>query len=594
MHDNTQFPSTLQGFIWAKRQSFFGGLAFALGRIVVISPFPIIFKHIIDHLMPQKNLAGIVWVSALMIVLLAGHQWFMVKGASKLGKAIAHTVLHLRAQIFNKIQYLNFTYLDRQQAGRLLAKYAFDTQKIEGVIMPILNGFIPNSFYSLVTLTILISMNWQLSVVVFLMLPIMAFMRAHYFARLRVKNEENRVAQEKLTGNASEFFSALRLVRSYGEEKRAQSQLHATNKEVLRTRINLVEVSSSFGAFSWNAIQFLSLVVVAGGAALSIYGQVSSGTVLAFVAGLPSLVQPIQMFMQLSEQYFMGQESYNSIKELLGESDVEKWKGTQILQPIQGRIEFDQVSFRYPNADEDALKEFNLIIKPGEKVALVGSSGAGKSTVTSLLLGLYAAASGEIRIDGVPQAKLDMRWLRRNTAIVMQDSILLSGSIEDNIRFAREDASVEEVREAARLARAEEFILKMPDGFQTVIGERGVMLSGGQRQRISIARALLRNPVILILDEPTSALDYESERLIQEALDTLAEGRTVLTIAHRLSTIRGADRIVVLDEGRIVEQGTFAELWEREGHFTKMLSSQHTQTMGSESEYSRLQAVGMN
>ena len=565
---------TLLGFIWANRRHFIEGMTFALFRIISVAPFPIIFKIILDRYMPEKNLAGIWGCSALMMVLLCIHQYLIVQGATRLGKAVTSIILRLRAQIFTKIQYLSFGYLDQQKTGQLLSKYAFDTQKVDGVMMPILNSFVPDSFYCVITILILIAMNWQLSFVVLLMLPIIAFMRVRFFGELRRKHEANRRAQEKMTGSAAELFGALRLVRSYGEDKQAKAQLHDMGREVARARVDLIETSTGFGAMSFGVVKFLSLVVVAGGAMLSAQGQVSVGTVIAFVAGLPSLVQPIQMFTQLSDQIFLGQEAYNSIKELLDEDEMEPWKGTRTLDKIQGRIEFDHVSFRYPGADRDALHDFTLTIEPGEKVALVGSSGAGKSTLTSLLLGLYTPTSGEIRIDGIPQSELDMRWLRQQTALVMQESILLSGTLEENIRFARVDATDQQISDAIGQAHAREFIDKMPEGLQGIVGERGVMLSGGQKQRISIARALLRDPAILILDEPTSALDYESERLIQNALDTLAEGRTVLTIAHRLSTIRGANRVVVLSNGRITEQGSFEELWQNEGFFHKMLLAQ--------------------
>ena len=566
--------STLLGYIWANRRHFRGGMSFALARIIAVAPFPVIFKVILDRYMPTKNLTGIAEMSALMLVLLGFHQYLIVQGATRLGKAITSITFRLRAQIFTKIQYLSFGYLDQQKTGQLLSKYAFDTQKAEGVMLPILNNFIPDAFYCVLTVVILVSMNWQLSLVVLMILPFVAFMRVRYFGELRRKHEANRRAQEQLTGSAAELFGALRLVRSYGEERQAKSQLRDAGREVARARVDLIETSSGFGAMSFGVVKFLSLVVVAGGAMLSAWGQVSVGTVIAFVAGLPSLVQPIQLFTQLSDQYFLGQEAYNSVKELLDEEDMEPWKGSATLERMQGRIEFDHVSFRYPGAEKDALHDFSLTIKPGEKVALVGSSGAGKSTLTSLSLGLYTPTSGEIRIDGVAQSQLDMRWFRQQTALVMQESILLSGSLEDNIRFARVDATDEQVENASRLAHAQEFIERMPDGMQSIVGERGVMLSGGQKQRISIARALLRDPAVLILDEPTSALDYESERLIQDALDTLAKGRTVLTIAHRLSTIRGADRVVVLSHGRISEEGSFAELWQREGFFHKMLLAQ--------------------
>lgn len=569
-----QTSSSLLAFIWANRRMFFPGMLLALGRIVMIAPFPIIVQHMLDQAMPARDVPTIVGLSALMVGLLAVHQVLSVQGALRLGRAVTMLSLHLRATIFHKLQDLSFSYLDRQKTGALLAKYAFDTQKIDAVILPIVNGFVPDAFYSVLTLSILIALNWQLALVVVLVTPVITFMRTRYFARLRLQHEANRVAQERMTGAATEALGALRLVRSYGEEQQMFAQLDRRDREVAQARVALIGVSSGFGAFSFSMIKLLSLIVVAGGALLSIMGTVSAGTVIAFVAGLPSLVQPIQMFTQLSDQYFLGAEAFNSVNELLDESDTEPWQGTTAVHPLTGRIAFDQVSFHYAGAERPALHEFSLGIAPGEKIALVGASGAGKTTVTGLLLGFYAPTSGQILIDGVPQAALDMRWFRQNTALVMQDSILLSGSVADNIRFGRPTASDMEVRAAARLAQADEFIQQLPNGFETVVGERGMLLSGGQRQRLSIARALLRNPAVLILDEPTSALDYESEQLIQTALDTLAKGRTVITIAHRLSTIRSADRVIVLDGGRIVEQGSFAELWAHGGYFRRMLLAQ--------------------
>lgn len=325
------------------------------------------------------------------------------------------------------------------------------------------------------------------------------------------------------------------------------------------------------------AVQFLSLVVIAGGAMMSIYGQVTAGTVLAFVAGLPGLMQPVQLFTNLSNQYFLGREAYTSLRELLDEPAVEKWAGKARPERLTGRIEFETVSLRYTGAKRDALAGFSLAVRPGEKVALVGASGAGKSTVASILLGLYEPTGGRVLFDGVPLEELDVRWLRRRMAIVMQESVLLSGTIRENLVFAAKDglegeAREQAMRQAARRAQAEEFILRLPQGYDTVIGERGVMLSGGQRQRISIARAILRDPAILILDEPTSALDYESERLIQEALEELVRGRTVITIAHRLSTIRNSDRVIVMQDGRVVESGSFEELADSGGVFARMLN----------------------
>ena len=568
-----QLPASLPRFLWSHRRDFLPGLGLAILRILTIAPLPLIFQRILDVQLPAKDQAGILWLSALTVALLVAHQFCSVAGASLLARTTARVVLDLRGLIFQKIQYLSFGYLDRQQTGRLLSKYAFDTQKVEGAIMPVLNSFIPDSIYSLLTFAVLVSLNLPLALVVVLMLPVFAIMRKRYFDRFRDKNEANRVAQEKLTGAASELFTALKLVRVYGEEAQAAGHLAATNDAVARSRVELVAVSTSFGAFSFAAIKVLSLVVVAGGALLAIHGHVSVGTVIAFVAGVPILVGPIQMFASVSEQFFTAEAGYRSINELIDAPYVEEWHGTRRPDPLRGAVAFDRVQFRYQDSDRGAINQLSLEIRAGEKIAFVGPSGAGKSTLANLLLGLHRPQSGEIRIDGIPQAELDLLWFRRRTALVMQESILLSGTIADNLRFARTEATDEEIRAAARLAHAEEFILRLPQGYDTRVGERGALLSGGQRQRLAIARAILRDPALLILDEPTSALDYESERLIQQALDNLARGRTVITIAHRLSTIRHADRIVVLDEGRIVEQGGFEQLAAAGGHFSRLLKN---------------------
>jgi ABC-type multidrug transport system fused ATPase/permease subunit len=313
---------------------------------------------------------------------------------------------------------------------------------------------------------------------------------------------------------------------------------------------------------------------------LAIHGHITTGAVVAFVAGLPSLLTPIQMFAQISDQYFLGQEAYRSVRELLDAPYVEGWHGTRRLAQLRGALVFERVSFGYPGTERGAVRDFTLEVRAGEKIALVGPSGSGKSTLVNLLLGLYAPDNGVIRIDDVPQRDLDMRWFRQQAALVMQENHLLSGTIAENLRFGRADATDAEVIEAAELAQAMEFIRKMPEGLATRVGERGATLSGGQRQRLAIARAILRNPALLILDEPTSALDYESERLIQVALDGMSAGRTVITIAHRLSTIRDADRIIVLREGQIVEIGDYATLVAKKGLFHQMVAAGSTDGIG--------------
>lgn len=565
---------TLLRYLFDQRRRFSRGVTLSILRCIVIAPCPWLFQIIVDEHVKTGSKAGIFTTSLIFIGLLFLHYAFSVTGTVAIARELASLMAGLRGEIFNKLHFLNFGYLDRQKSGRLLAKYALDTQKVEGALQHVLNQFLPNILYGVSITLILVALHWQLSIALLLMGPMIALIRHLFYERLKHSNEHSRIAQERLTGQASEAITALRLVRSLGEEQQVTARLEEESEAFARSKVELSGINSVFNTFTYASTQFLSLFVIAGGAWFVIDGSMTLGTLLAFMAGLPIVMMPIQLIATIGEQYFIGQESYRSIKELLDSTYVEEWRGTRQLANLRGEIAFNQVTFAYPGAGRNAVHDLSLQIRAGEHAALVGHSGSGKSTLTYLLLGLYRPDAGEILIDGVPQADLDMRWLRKQCAVVLQENLLLSGSIAENIRFAKPEATDDEVRAAARLANAEEFILRMPDRYDTKVGERGVMLSGGQRQRLSIARALLRNPRILILDEATSALDYESERLVQEALERLAAGRTVLTIAHRLSTIRNADRVIVLEQGRIVEQGTFDALRRSGGYLSELLTAQ--------------------
>jgi len=569
----TDAPELL-GYVFSNLPRFYWGLTLACLRTVTVAPLPFFFQVIIDDYVSAGNVPGIASMATLVVGLLLLHYVLAIEGARIFAIEVSRMITELRSRVFQKLQFLHFGYLDNTKSGRLLSKYAFDTQKVEMALMPMLNQLLPNALYSGSVILILFLLNWQLTLIVLAIVPIYGLSRVYFFKKMQEMNRTTRVAQEKLTGTASEYISALRLVRGYGEERQATSTLEASSERYMHSKVDQMLINNVFGTFAHVSTQILTLVVVAGGALLVLRDTVTLGTLFAFLAGLPIIMMPIQMFIQFSQQYFVAKESYWSLRELIDSKYVEEWQGNRRPGDFQGRITFEAVSFAYPNADRNALDGVSIDIRPGEHVALAGPSGSGKSTTANLILGLYNPKKGRILIDGVPQNQLDMKWLRQHCSIVMQESLLLSGSILENIRFARWNATEDEVREAARQANALEFIEDLPDGFDTVIGERGVSLSGGQRQRISIARAILRNPRILILDEATSALDYESERLIQDALERLAKGRTVITIAHRLSTIKKADRIAVLDKGRIVEEGSYDELKDKDGYFSELLKAQ--------------------
>lgn len=567
-------PKELNSYIWARRKSLRKGVSLAILRVIVILPYPFFFQIIVDEFVPGGDLGAIGSIALIFLGLLGLHFYFTIESARILNADIAVAVLEIRSRVFQKLQFLHFGYLDQQKAGRLLSKYAFDTQKIEGTLTPVLNQLLPNTIYALLTFILLGFLDWRMLSLLLVLLPFYAISRKSFFLRMKEKNREARIAQERLTGQASEYISALRLIRGYGQEKPTTNSLEEYSDAYARSRIEQMLFNNYFNTFAAISTNILSLCIVAGGAVLVVRGGMSIGTLFAFLAALPIIVMPVQQFTSISQQYFLGKEAYYSICELLDSRYVEHWSGTRKLAKLRGHIRFDKITFAYEGQQEPALKDIELSIEAGEHIALVGPSGSGKSTMANLVLGLYNSRSGDILIDDVPQRKLNMRWLRRHCAIVMQENLLLSGTIRDNLRFARPNASEDEICEAARQANAIEFILELPMGFDTKVGERGASLSGGQRQRISIARALLRDPRILILDEATSALDYESERLIQSALENLARGRTVITIAHRLSTVKKADRIAVLKQGRIVECGSYEELARTDGYFAALLDAQ--------------------
>lgn len=568
------YPEELIGYLFGNRRVFCRGVVFALLRSAVIAPIPWMFQIIIDTYVEARHPPGIVYLAIIIIGMLLLHYAFAVLGAIHISRQNGLMMMRLRGDIFNKLHFLNFGYLDRQKSGRLLSKYAFDTQKIEAVTMQMMNQFLPTILYSFSISAILVVLHWQLSLILIMMIPLYAVIKHIFFKRLKRINEQTRLAQERLTGIAGETISALRLVRSFGEEEQVTQTVDAYSYNLTHSRFNLAHITSIYTTFVYVMIQTFALITVAAGAYYVIQGSMTMGTLLAFMAGLPIILMPIQTFAGLVEQYFVAQEGYRSVKELLDSDYVEAWHGQRERDDLVGDVRFQQVTFAYPQTANNVFTNFSLHIEGGRHTALVGPSGSGKSTIVQLILGLYKPDAGTISIDGIPQADLNMHRLRRQAAVVLQDIVLFSGSVAENIRFARPDASDEEVRAAARMANAEAFILGMPNGFATQVGERGVMLSGGQRQRLSIARAVLRNPRILILDEATSSLDYESERLVQDAIQRVAAGRTVITIAHRLSTIQQADRIVVMRDGAILESGSYDKLLAQGGFFTELLKRQ--------------------
>lgn len=566
--------TSLKGFLWRQEKFLRGYNVWRALSIVVITPFPVITQMIVDDAIPAKD-TTLLWI--LMgsgLLLLAMHVGAMHFAVEALATKMQIIFRELRGQVFHKINFMSFRFLDSTQAGKLLSKYSFDTNNIEITAMMAVTSVLPEVLRSLLLIGALMWINPWLVVIVLLAIPLFAFARLARFKEIEHSNHQVRVAREKMTGRASEYISAIKLVRGYGQEDEALREMGITSGNYSEERIYQTKLNQWLGVMLFTAITSITILSTTFCGWLVITNRMSLGDMVALVGALPICLWPVSMFTQFSLQYLQGAESYISIKELLDSDYTEKWAGVQIPAEQRGEVRFDQVTFQYEEEKAVALRGLSTTIAAGEHVALVGPSGSGKSTLVGLLLGFYAPTSGQIYIDGVPQHELSMQQFRQTCSIVMQDNVLLSGSVLDNIRFGKSAATVEEVREAARHANALEFIEELPGGFEAELGERGASLSGGQRQRIAIARALLRDPRILILDEATSALDYESEKAVQQAINYLAQGRTTITIAHRLSTVRKADRILVLKQGKVEASGTWDELSSREGSFKDLLAAQ--------------------
>jgi len=566
---------SLKGFLWRQEKFLRGYNAWRVLSILVVVPFPVITQTIVDEAIPAKDTTQLWVLTGISLLLLVFHVVTMYFAVESLATKMQIILRGLRAQVFYKINFMNFRFLDSTQAGKLLSKYSFDTNNIEMTAMMGITGVLPEILRSLLLIGVLMFMNPWLAVIVLVAIPLFACARLANFKEIQRSNHLVRIAREKMTGQANEYISAIKLVRGYGQEDEALRQVGDTSGNYSDERICQTKLNQSLGYVLFAVIMIITILSTTFCGWLVIKDMMSLGDLVALVGALPVCLWPVSMITQFSLQYLQGAESYISIKELLDSDSTEQWTGSRMPTEQYGEVYFDRVTFRYDEGKAAALKELDTVIRAGEHVALVGPSGSGKSTLVGLLLGFYAPTSGQIRIDGVLQQELSMQQFRQTCSIVMQDNILLSGSILDNIRFGKVTATMDEVREAARHAYALDFIEALPNGFETVVGERGASLSGGQRQRIAIARALLRDPKILILDEATSALDYESEKAVQQAINYLAKGRTTITIAHRLSTVRKADRIMVLKQGSVEASGTWEELSSREGSFKDLLEAQN-------------------
>jgi len=530
---------------------------------------PALLKPLLDGAFVEKNPLFIHYLPLLLVIIM------VVKGIATLTSEVgmtwiaARVVLDLRIAMFNKLLSLPTPQFDNYSSGVLLSKVTYDVNRVMLATTEVLVVLIRDSLVVIGLLTWMFYLNWFLSLIVFATVPIMILIIQIVSRRLRGINLFIQDAMGEMTRILEESISGHKLVKVFGGQGYESQRFQQAANNVRQLEVK-AEITSNISVFITQILTTLALAsIVYIAARQSEANQISVGGFVSLFTAMGMLFAPVKRLTKVNDQLQRGLAAAQSIFALLDLSS-ELDEGQQVITRLQGKIEFSQVNFSY-DAHKPALRNIQLTIHPGETVALVGASGSGKTTLANLIPRFYNLTDGQLRLDDILINELSLATLRANVALVSQEIVLFNDTVAANIAYGEMARyPLEQVNEAAQAAYTTEFIEQMPEGMQTLIGERGVKLSGGQRQRIAIARALLKNAPILIFDEATSALDTQSELQVQRSLEQLKQGRTTIIIAHRLSTIAQADRIIVMDAGKIVEIGTHAELLAKQGTYAAL------------------------
>lgn len=508
---------------------------------------------------------------ALIAILSSSFSYFQIYLTSRIGYQLVYT---LRTELFSHLQRLSLSFHQRARRGELLTKIASDTNILKEVFTESLLELLTNFLTLIGMFIVMFWVNWQLSLIVLLTFPALLIIFIHLQQKLKDSVRQQRKKEGKIASQLNDILSAIMVVQAFGREGYEATRFKQANAENLTEGIQIARLDAAVTR-SVTIISAIGLsMVILVGAWQSLTGSMSPGEVLVFVAYVKSIYKPVRDLVKLSTKLSKAMVSAQRIAELLDvEPEIQDARHVTIAGKLRGEIVFKNVSFRYEE-DQTILRNISFTIAPGQRVALVGASGAGKSSIASLILRLYDPQQGVIMIDGVNLKDYQRQSLRRQIGLVLQDSTLFGATIRENIAYGKPEATLAEIEMAARQAQAHDFITALPEGYDTVVGEMGCTLSGGQRQRIAIARALIKQPSILILDEPTSALDAESEAQVQEALNCLQQDKTTLVIAHHLAAIKDFDQILVLKNGEIVERGTHPELLNLKGYYYELYQLQ--------------------
>lgn len=522
--------------------------------------FPALVAMIIDDAIPKKNLNLFITISAIMLalyILRAIFNYVVSYWGHVLGVRMESD---MRSDLFNHIQKLSFTYFDNTKTGHIMSRLVNDLMDIAEFAHHGPEDLFIASITLIGALIIMFSINWQLALIIMLLIPIMLIFTIIKNHKMQQIFKDMRIKIADINAQVEDSISGIRVVQSFGNEWYEESKFEIGNNSYQRTKEQSYKIMGEFHTGINFFSHMLQLSIIFFGGLFVYYQQISIGVLIQFHLYISIFIEPIKRIANFIEIFQKATSGFNRFTEILDiNPDIVDQPGSKNIGKLSGNIVFRNVSFNY-NKDEQVLKDINLKINAGETIAFVGPSGAGKTTICSLIPRFYEVTEGNILLDNTDIQSIKLRSLRDNIGIVQQDVFLFSGTISENIKYGNINATREEVVNAAKLANAHEFIMKLPNNYETFTGERGVKLSGGQKQRISIARIFLKNPSILILDEATSSLDNENEKIIQNSFEQLSKNRTTLIIAHRLATIKSADRIVVLTDEGIQEEGTHEEL----------------------------------
>ena len=542
---------------------------------------PLILRYITD--IGMRNLASLTVKTVVTIGMLYFALRIIDGMASFYMAYIGHVMgasieTDMREDAFRHLQKLSDNYFNNTKIGQIMSRITSDLFDVTEFAHHCPEEFFIALLKGVVSFLILARVNVLLTVIIFILIPVMAISCTYFNLQVRKAFKKQRNHIGELNARIEDSLLGNKVVRAFANENVEIQKFDKDNQEFLKIKRHTYKYMAAFQ----NTIRIFDglmyVVVIVAGGIFMIKGLIAPADLVAYTMYVTTLLTTIRRIIEFAEQFQRGMTGIERFAELMeAEIDIFDEEGAVPLENVKGEITFRNVSFEYPDDHTPVLSQINLTIKPGEKVALVGPSGGGKTTLCSLIPRFYDPTEGEILLDGQNIKNVTLKSLRSNIGVVQQDVYLFSGTVYENIAYGKTDATKEEVIQAAKMAGAHEFIMELKDGYDTYVGERGVKLSGGQKQRISIARVMVRSPKLVILDEATASLDNESEHLVAESLDKLAAGRTTITIAHRLTTIHGADRILVLSGNHIVEEGNHETLMEKQGIYYQLYTSSSIQ-----------------